>query len=143
MMVPSRSKKTVFPSAIFEILSQFFRRNRCRSQFAHDNGTGVIGNFSRFQRCGAAAKREREQSDSGITRARNVEDLSSLCRHMMRLLTVLEKHHSLFAQSDEDQLRLPFLQQTRTDLAQNIIVRVLLLERNLGGVHAATSIWFD
>src|SRR6266487_1109040 len=105
MIVPSRSKKTagVFPSAIFEILSQFFRRNRCRPQFAHDNGAGVIGNFSRFQRCGATAKREREQSESGITRARNVEDLSSLGWHMMRLLTVLEKHHSLFAQSDEDQ----------------------------------------
>src|SRR5437762_12152726 len=101
MIVPSRSKKTavVFPSAIFEILSQFFRRNRCRSQFAHDNGAGVIGNFSRFQRCGAAAKREREQSDSGIARARNVEDLSSLGWHMMPLLTVLEKRQSLFAQS--------------------------------------------
>src|SRR2546430_3027265 len=124
MMVPSRSKKTVFPSAIFEILSQFFRRNRCRPQFAHDNGAGVIGDISCLQRCGAAAKREREQSDSGITRARNVEDLSSLGWHVMRLLTMLEKHHSLFAQSDEDQLRLPFLQQSRADLFQNIIVRV-------------------
>src|SRR6266700_5148808 len=126
MIVPSRSKKTagVFPSAIFEILSQFFRRNRCRSQFAHDNGAGVIRNFSRFQRCGAAAKREREQSDSGITRSRHVEDLSSLGWHMMRLLTVLEKHHSLFAQSDEDQVRLPFVQQSCADLFQNSIVCV-------------------
>src|SRR5437762_2393794 len=126
MMVPSRSKKTagVFPSAIFEILSQFFRRNRCRPQFADDNGAGVIGDISCLQRCGATAKREREQSNSGITRARNVEDLPSLGWHMMRLLTVLEKHHSLLAQSDEDQLRLPFLQQSRADFFQNIIVRI-------------------
>src|SRR4030095_2040328 len=123
MIVPSRSKKTtaVFTSAIFEILSQFFRRNRCRPQFAHDNGAGVIGNFSCFQRGGATAKREREQSDSGITRAGNIEDLSSLCWHMMALLPVLEKHHSFPAQRDEDQLRLPFLQQSRAGLFQNII----------------------
>src|SRR5437868_7663913 len=96
MMVPSRSKKTarVFSSAIFEILSQFFRRNRCRPQFADNNRAGVIGNVRRLQRSCAAAKREREQSNRGIARARNIKDLLRFGRHVMRLLPRSEEHTS-------------------------------------------------
>jgi len=37
-----------FSSAIFEILSQFFRRNRCRPSLPTTNRAGVIGNVRRL-----------------------------------------------------------------------------------------------
>src|SRR4030095_1045258 len=99
MTVPSRSKKTagLFASPIFETFSQFRRRNRCRPELAHNNRAGVIGNFGCFERSGAAAERQRKQSDRGVARARNIEYLTGLCRNLMRFLIALEKHHPFFS----------------------------------------------
>src|ERR1700730_2591177 len=116
MIVPSRSRKTAGKvssdeTVILKAGQQFLVRDRGRSEFADDNGAAVVCDLGRFAwRC-VATKGEREQGNRGVACARDVEDLSRLCRNVMRLIPFLKKHHTLFAQSDEHELGVPSVQQ--------------------------------
>src|SRR5689334_9510451 len=109
MMVPSRSKKTVFPSAIFETVAQFIGRNCGRSELAHDHRAGVISNLRCLQRRRTTAECQGKQCDRSVARTRNVKDLARFRWHMMWFLIALEKHHPFLAQRDQNQVRPPFL----------------------------------
>src|SRR5881394_2209979 len=119
MTVPSRSRKTARKvssgeTVILKAGQQFLLRDRGRSEFTDDDGAAVVCNFGRFGRGCVTTKGERKQCNRGVARARDVEDLSRLCRNVMRPILFLKKHHTLFTQSDEDELGVPSVQQGLT-----------------------------
>src|SRR6476469_7318875 len=120
MIVPSRSIKTADDSAslIFPVLSQtgdeFISRHSRRSKFAHDYCASMVGNLSRFNRSRAADEPKREERNRGIARTRDIENLTSLRADVVRRFVLPEKHHSVFAQGDQDVLSLPFLKEEFT-----------------------------
>src|SRR5436309_12773155 len=115
MMVPSRSIKTAGDSAsrIFAVLSkggdQFISRHSRRSKFAYDNSASVVGNLRCFNGRRAAGKPKRKEGNRGVACARDIENLTSLRANVVRCFVLLKKHHPVFAQSDQDILRFPFL----------------------------------
>ena len=94
---------------------QFVATGGGGAEFRYDDGAAVIGDLGRFERGGAAAKREREQSDGGVARTGDIENLARLRGNVMGRLVMLEKNHALFAESDENVFRLPFLEQSLAD----------------------------
>src|SRR4029077_13158540 len=122
MIVPSRSIKTADDSAsrIFPVLSktgdEFISRHSRRSKFAHDYSTTVVGNLRRFNRSRAADEPEREERNRGVARTRDIENLTSLRADVVRRFVLPEKHHSVFAQGDQDILGFPFLKKRFTDV---------------------------
>src|SRR5919106_1686468 len=120
MTVPSRSRKTAgdTSSHIFVFLSkardEFISRHSRRSKFAHDNSASVIGNLRRFNRSRAADEPKREERNRSIARTRDIENLSSLRADVVRGVVLLKKHHSVFAERDQDILSLPFLEKLFT-----------------------------
>src|ERR1700730_3207247 len=116
MIVPSRSRKTAGrvssdETVILKAGDQFLVRDGGRSEFADDNGAAVVRDLSRFARRRFATKGERKQRNGGVARARDIENLSRLRGNVMRPIPFLKKHHTLFAQSDEQELGVPLLQQ--------------------------------
>src|SRR5438105_12035928 len=116
MTVPSRSKKTARKvssdeTVILKAGQQFLLRDRGRSEFADDDSAAMVCDFGRFGGRCVATKGERKQCNGGVARARDIEDLSRLCRNIMRPIPFLKKHHTLFTQSDEHQLGVPSVQQ--------------------------------
>src|SRR6266404_8092503 len=122
MIVPSRSIKTADDSAscIFPILSktddEFILRYSRRSKFAHDYGASVVGNLRRFNRSRAADEPKREERNRGVARTRDIENLTSLRANIVRRFVLPEKHHSVFAQRDQDIVSLPFLKKRFTGM---------------------------
>src|SRR5947199_10227788 len=117
MIVPSRSIKTAAANSLatFGILSktgdQFIARySRC-SKLAYDHCARVVGDFRRFGRSRSAGKAESKESDGRITCARYVENLSCFGWDIVGCFFLLEKHHALFAESDQDMFCFPFFQQ--------------------------------
>src|ERR1051325_10193138 len=113
MRVPSRSRKTAGQASLDEAVilkagDEFVPRRRRRSQFSHDHSAGVICDFSGFVRRGVAAEGEGEESNGGVARAGNVENLPRLGRNMMRLFASLKKHHALLAERDQQKFCAPF-----------------------------------
>src|SRR6266545_578110 len=113
MMVPSRSTKTAGDSAlvIFAVLSETGDKliachGRC-SKLADHNSASVVGDFRRFNR----------------SRAGDVENLPCLGWDVMRRFVLLEKHHAVFAERDEDIFCFPFLKQRFTGAPQIGIFR--------------------
>src|SRR5207248_8895655 len=117
MIVPSRSIKTAADNSLatFGILSktglQFISCHSCCSKLAHYDGARVVGDFRRFGRGRSAGETEGKKSDCGITRARDIENLLRFGWDVVRRLFLLEKHHAVFAQSDEDIFCFPFFKQ--------------------------------
>src|SRR5205085_1334891 len=62
---------------------QLLLRDRGRSKFADDDGAPVVCNLGRFARRCVATKGEGKQRNRGITCARDVKDLSRLCRNVV------------------------------------------------------------
>src|SRR6478752_5411209 len=120
MIVPSRSIKTADDSAslIFPVLSKtgdkFISRHSRRSKFAHDYCASVVGNLSRFNWSRTADQPKREERNRGIARTRDIENLTSLRADVVRRFVLPEKHHSVFAQGDQDILSFPFLKKRFT-----------------------------
>jgi len=113
----------VFSSAIFEILSQFSGETLPSPSLPDNNRAGVIGNVRRSNAVAPLPKREREQKQSRYRPHRNIKDLLRFGRHWMRLLPTL-KASFLFPESDENQFRLPFLQEVAPTSFTNLIVLV-------------------
>src|SRR6267143_3595283 len=107
MIVPSRSIKTAADNSLttFGILSktghQFISRDGRCSKLAYDDCARVVGDFRRFGRSPSAGKAECKESDGRITCSRYIEDLSCFGGDVVGRFFLLEKHHALFAQSDE------------------------------------------
>src|SRR6266850_1224414 len=120
MIVPSRSIKTADDSAsrIFPVLSktgdEFISCHSRRSKFAHDYGASVVGNLRRFNRSRAADKPKREERNRGVARTRDIENLTSLGADVVRRFVLPEKHHSVFAERDQDILSFPFFKKRFT-----------------------------
>src|SRR3989442_15426165 len=104
-MVPSRSMNTARDFALVEVMfearNQFVAGYYCRAQFSDNHSAGVIGDLRGFERRCVANQREREHRDGGVARARHIENISRLRRNVMRAFAFLEKHHPMFAESDE------------------------------------------
>src|SRR5438105_11550605 len=111
MMVPSRSIKTAGDFALVEVMfeagDQFVTGDSCRAQFPDDYRTGVIRNLRSFQRRRVAYKRECEHRDGGVPRAGYIENVARLRRDVVWSLAFLKKHHSMFAEGDEQILHAP------------------------------------
>src|SRR6476646_1842732 len=120
MIVPSRSIKTADDraSGIFAVLSktgdEFISRHSRRSKFAHHYSTTVIGNLRRFNRSRPADEPKREERNRGVARTRDIENLTSLRADVVRRFVLPEKHHSVFAQRDQDILSFPFFKKRFT-----------------------------
>src|SRR6476659_9862911 len=120
MIVPSRSIKTADDSAslIFPVLSktgdEFISRHSRGSKFAHDYCASMVGNLSRFNRSRAADEPKREEGNRGVARTRDIENLTSLRADVVRCFVLAEKHHSVFAQRDQDILSFPFFKKRFT-----------------------------
>src|SRR5512133_317891 len=120
MIVPSRSIKTAEDSAsrIFPALSktgdEFISRHSRRSKFAHDYSASVVGNLRRRNRSRAADEPKRDERNRGVARTRDIENLTSLRADVVRGFILSEKHHSMFAQRDQDILSFPFLKKRFT-----------------------------
>src|SRR5437762_523150 len=100
MTVQSRSRKTARKvssdeTVILKASQQFLLGDRGCSEFADDDGAAVVCNLGRFARRRIATKGERKQCNRGVACARDVEDLSRLCRNVMRPIPFLKKHHAL------------------------------------------------
>src|SRR5882724_1408692 len=152
MIVPSRSIKTAADNSLatFGILSktghQFLSCHGCCSQLAYDYCTRVVGDFCRFGRGRSAGETKCEESDGRIARARDVENLSRLRRDVVRCLFLLEKHHALFAQSDEDIFCFPFFKKRFASALQiRILGRsgFLIAAGNPGGEKSFSAVWLD
>src|SRR5205085_765029 len=103
MSVPSRSRNTAGQLSlgelvIFETGAEFVRCDSRCSQFANDDGTGMVRDLGRFHWRRLGGKRESEERNRSIARAGNIEHLPRFCRDVMRLPVSLKKHHALFAQ---------------------------------------------
>src|SRR3954447_513410 len=101
---------------------QLFPRYRGGSKLSNDDSTGVIRDICRFDRRRTAAECEGEQRDCGIARTGDVEDLARASVDMMWRALILEKHHALFPECDEDELRFPLLQQSSADALKVVIL---------------------
>src|SRR6266487_6362776 len=107
MIVPSRSIKTAAGKSLttLGILSktghQLISCHGCCSKLAHYDGACVVGDFCRFGRGPSACEAEGKESDGRITRARDIEHLSRLGGDVMWRFFPLEKHHAVFAKSDQ------------------------------------------
>src|SRR4029077_17383961 len=114
MIVPSRSIKTAADSSLatFRILSktghQFISRHGRCSKLAYDYCTRVVGNFRRFGRSRSAGETEGKESDGRITRARDIENLLRFGGDVVRRFFLLEKHHAVFTEGNEDIFCFPF-----------------------------------
>src|ERR1700746_963226 len=147
-MVPSRSMNTARDFALVEVMfearNQFVAGYSCCAQFSDDHGAGVIGDLRGFERRRAANQREREHRDGGVTRARHIENISRLRRNVMRAFAFLEKHHPMFAQSDEEVLQAPFLKKflSGMDKIDIFLWRYLQIAAwNPGGKKCFRAIW--
>src|SRR5262249_42269438 len=117
MIVPSRSIKMAGDSAsrIVAVLSKtgdkFISRHSRRSKFADDYRASVVGNLRCFNRTRAADEPEREERNRGVPGARDIENLTGLRADVVWSIVLPEKHHSVFAQCDQDTLSFPFLKE--------------------------------
>jgi hypothetical protein len=69
----------------------------------------VISDLRCLEGRSTTAKRQGKQCDRSVARSRNVKNLACFRRRVVRFLIALEKHHPFLAQSDQDQVRPPFL----------------------------------
>src|SRR5260370_26631802 len=117
MIVPSRSIKTAADNSLatFGILSksghQFISRHGRCSKLAYDHCTRVVGDFRRFGRSRSAGEAQGKESDSRITRARDIENLLRFGGAVVRRFFLLEKHHAVFTEGYEDIFLSPFFKQ--------------------------------
>src|SRR6266513_2988224 len=114
MIVPSRSINTAGDSAsrIFAVVSKtgdkFISRHSRSAKFADDYSASVVGNLRRFNRGRATDEPKREERNRGVACTRHIENLTSFRADIVRRLALLEKHHPVFAQRDQNILSLPF-----------------------------------
>src|SRR6476660_9090134 len=152
MIVPSRSIKTADDSAsgIFAVLSktgdEFISRHSRRSKFAHDYSACMVSDLSRFNRSRAANEPKREERNRGVARTRDIENLTSLRADVVRRFVLPKKHHSVFAQRDQDILSFPFLKKGFTG-----VLKIRVLYWSFVGVTPGdprckkrfSTVWFD
>src|ERR1044071_192810 len=152
MIVPSRSIKTAADNSLatFGVLSktghQFLSCHGCCSQLAYDYRARVVGDFRRFGRGRSAGETESKERDGRIASARDVENLSRLRRDVVRCSLLLEKHHALFAQSDEDIFCFPF---SKKRFASALQIRILgrsgfrIAAGNTRSEKSLSAVWLD
>src|SRR5260370_20973113 len=152
MIVPSRSIKTADDraSGIFAVLSktgdEFISRHSRRSKFAHDYSASMVGNLRRFNRSRTADEPKREERNRSVARTRDVENLTSRRADVVRCFVLPEKHHSVFAQRDQDVLSFPFLKKGFTR-----VLKIGVFCRRFLGVTPGnprckkrfSAVWFD
>src|SRR2546423_3089157 len=152
MIVPSRSIKPADDSAscIFPVLSktgdEFISRHSRRSKFAHDYSASVVGNLRRFNRSRAAHEPKREERNRGVARTRDIENLTSLRADIVRRFVLPKKHHSVFAQRDQDILSFPFLKKGVTGVLKIGVLCwsfVGVTPRNPRCKKRFSAVWFD
>src|SRR5215211_2871999 len=152
MMVPSRSMKTADDSAsrIVPVLSktgdEFISRHGRGSKFAHDYRASVVGDLRCFNRSRAADESKREERNRGVARTRDIENLTSLRSDVVRRFVLAEKHHSVFAQRDQDILSFPFLKKRFTGTLEIGVFLWRLLGVTPGNPRCKkcfSAVWFD
>src|SRR5215211_791928 len=152
MIVPSRSINTADDSAsrIFPVLSEtgddFLSSHSRRSKFAHDYSASVVCNVRRFNRSRAADESKREERNRGVPRTRDIENLTSLRADVVRRFVLAEKHHSVFAQRDQDMLSFPFLKKRFTGLLEIGVFCWSFLGVTPGNPRCKkcfSAVWFD
>src|SRR6267143_4223722 len=117
MIVPSRSIKTAADNSLatFGILSksghQFISCYRRCSKLAYDDCARVVGDFRRFGWSRSAGEAEGKESNGRVTCSRYIENLACFGGDVVGRFFALEKHHAVFAQSDEDIFCSPFSYQ--------------------------------
>src|SRR5437867_12914705 len=115
MMVPSRSRNTAGDLALVEVMfearDQLVARDGGGAGLTHSDGAGVIGDLCGLKRRRLAYERECEDRDRSVTRTGNIENIPSFRWNMVRPLAFFEKHHPVFAESNEEILRAPFLKK--------------------------------
>src|ERR1035437_10577335 len=92
----------------------------------------MVGDIGGFDRSRPAAESQGKQSNGSVAGAGNVEHLARFGRDVMRRLVMLEKHHSVLAQGDENKLRRPFAEQNFPDLEEVLIFRRSLIRIGRG-----------
>src|SRR3954447_15062753 len=109
MSVPSRSRKTAGDRSLVAIEAgdQFVARDGCGAELTDNNRAGVVRDLCGLASGSIATQREGEESNRGVARTRDVEDLPRLRRNVQCIVT-FEQHHALFAERDEEELRAPF-----------------------------------
>src|SRR5207244_8011879 len=152
MIVPSRSMKTAADNSLTtlgissETGDQFISRHSRCSKLAYDHCARVVGNFRRFGRSRSAGKAESKESDGRITCARYVENLSCFGWDIAGCFFLLEKHHALFAQSDEDIFCFPFFKKR---FASALQIRILgrsgfrIAAGNTRSEKSLSAVWLD
>jgi len=78
-----------------------------RAALHHDQATGDIGNVCRFERRGAAGKREGVRSEDGVARPRHVDGLvAAVYGNLREVIAGFEKRHAVATPRDEERLEL-------------------------------------
>src|SRR6266436_1473769 len=152
MIVPSRSIKTAAASALvmFAILSEtgekFIARHGGRSEFAHHNCASVVGDFRCLNRSRSANKSKCKKSNGSIAGAGNIKNLPCLGWIVMGRFVLLEKHHPVFAERDENVFCFPFLEK-RFACAPEIAVMwrhsIWVATGNTSGEQSFRAVWLN
>ena len=74
----------------------------------------MVGDLRRFNRRRAADEPKGKERNRGVARTRDIENLASFRADVVRRFVLLEKHHSVFAQRDQDIFSFPFLKKRFT-----------------------------
>ena len=83
------------------------RHDRC-SKLAYDHSARVVSDFCRFGRSRSAGEAKGEEGNGRITWSRYIENLSCFGGNVVGRFVLLEKHHAMFAQGDENIFCFPF-----------------------------------
>src|SRR5438045_2498559 len=149
MIVPSRSTKTAgdFRSreVMLEAADQFVTGNSGGSEFSNNHRARVIRDLRRLERRRVTNEREREHRNCGVAGAGNIEHVARFGRNVLRMFSLLEKHHALFAECDEEILHIPLLQELFPGADKIDILlwgHLRIATWNSGGPKCFCGIWF-
>src|ERR1051325_6066894 len=96
---------------MFEAGDQLVAGDGSGPEFADYDRARMICDLRSLERRRVANQRECEHRDGSVACAGNIKHIARLCRDVMRMFSLLEKHHALFAKSDEQILNAPLLKQ--------------------------------
>src|SRR5439155_23105959 len=152
MMIPQRSTKTaadsasVMPAVLLETGDKFIARHSSCSEFTHHNCAPVVGDFRRFSRSRSANKSKCEKSNGSIARAGDIENLPCLGGNVMRRFVLLEEHHPVFAERDQNIFCFPFLEKRFACAPEIAILRrnsIRIATGNISGEQSFGAVWLN
>src|SRR5437016_14139999 len=152
MIVPSRSTKTAADSALvmFAILSEtgdeFIACHGGRSEFAHHNCASVVGDCRCLNRSRSANKSKCKKSNGSIAGAGNIKNLPCLGWIVMGRFVLLEKHHPVFAERDQNIFCFPFLEKRFACAPEIAILRrnsIRIATGNISGEQSFGAVWLN